>query len=200
GAIGCQPHNASRYDDAAERVILDYLKREKCLLWGEIGLDYHYDLSPRDVQKNVFERQLRLAHEQGKTVQLHIREAHEDSLEILNRLKSEGKLPKGIVHCFTGDWETAQKYLALDYYISFSGAMTFKNGTAIADAATKVPEDRLLVETDAPYMAPVPLRGKRNEPAFVSHTFAKLAALREKSPDALAERLWANSLTALGIQ
>lgn len=194
-AIGVHPHNACRYDDCAEATVLEYLNHPKCRLLGEIGLDYHYDLSPRDVQRAVFDRQLELAYQRGVPVQLHIREAHGDCMDLL-RARS-ARLPAGVMHCFTGSWETAKVYLDLGLYISLSGSVTFKNAPKLAEVAQNVPADRLLIETDCPYMAPVPLRGKRNEPAFMAHTLAKIAELRGESPDRLAQQLYENSVRAV---
>lgn len=199
-SIGCHPHNASRYDDAAEKIILSYLDHPKCRLFGEIGLDYHYDFSPREDQKRVFGRQLDLAFELGRTVQLHIREAHADCMDMLKKRADAGRMPAGIMHCYTSNWEDAQVYLDLGLYISFSGALTFKNAPALQQVCANMPADRILVETDCPYMAPVPLRGKRCEPAFVTHTLAKAAELRNAAPDAFAAQVYENSLRAFGLQ
>ena len=199
GAIGVHPHNASGWDAAAEATVLEYLKRPKCRLLGEIGLDYHYDLSPRDVQRKVFDRQLDMAFDAGVPVQLHSREAHGDCLDMLRARARAGRMPRGIMHCYTGSWESAKIYLDLGLHISLSGAVTFKNAPKLAEVARNVPADRLLVETDCPYMAPVPLRGRRNEPAFIVHTFAKVAELRGEAPDRLAEQLWRNANDIMGI-
>ena len=198
GAIGVHPHNASRWSDDIEVLVKAYIARPDCRIWGEIGLDYHYDLSPRDVQKDVFDRQLDLAYDAGLPVQLHIREAHGDTMDMLRARARAGRMPGGIMHCYTGSWEAAKVYLDLGLYISLSGAVTFKNAPKLAEVAVNVPADRLLIETDCPYMAPVPLRGRRNEPAFIVHTFEKIRALREETPEALSERLWQNSVRIIG--
>ena len=199
GAIGVHPHNASGWDAGAEAAVRRYLREPKCRLLGEIGLDYHYDLSPRDVQRQVFDVQLDMACELGVPVQLHIREAHGDCMDMLRARARAGRMPAGIMHCYTGSWEAAKVYLDLGLYISLSGAVTFKNAPKLAEVARNAPADRLLIETDCPYMAPVPLRGRRNEPAFIVHTFGRVAELRGEDPEALAERLWENSCAALGI-
>ena len=199
GAIGVHPHNASGWDADAEATVRRYLAHPKCRLLGEIGLDYHYDLSPRDVQWQVFDIQLDMAFELGVPVQLHIREAHGDCLDMLRSRAKAGRMPAGIMHCYTGSWESAKIYLDLGLYISLSGAVTFKNAPKLAEVAVNVPADRLLIETDCPYMAPVPLRGRRNEPAFIAHTFTKVAELRGASPDALSEQLWRNSCAIMRI-
>ena len=198
-AIGVHPHNASRYTAATEKILLEYIQHPKCRLWGEIGLDYHYDLSPRDVQREVFDRQLDLAYANNLPVQLHIREAHGDCMDMLRARARAGRMPAGIMHCFTGSWESAKIYLELGLYISLSGAVTFKNAPKLAEVAQNVPADRLLIETDCPYMAPVPLRGRRNEPAFIVHTLAKVAQLRGVGPDQMAEVLWENAHRVMNI-
>ena len=132
-------------------------------------------------------------------MQLHIREAHGDCMEMLRARLSAGRMPAGIMHCYTGSWEAAKVYLDAGLYISLSGALTFKNAPKLAEVCRNVPADRLLIETDCPYMAPVPLRGRRNEPAFITHTLAKAAELREISPERMAEQLYANALRIFGL-
>ena len=198
-SIGAHPHNACRYTDAAERTILDYLNRPECRLLGEIGLDYHYDLSPREDQKRVFDRQLELAWQRHVPVQLHIREAHGDCMDMLRARAAAGRMPTGVMHCYTGSWESAKTYLNLGLYISFSGALTFKNAPKLWEVAEKAPLDRLLIETDCPYMAPVPLRGQRNEPAYIAYVCRKLAELREIDEEAAAEATFENGLRVFGL-
>ena len=198
-SIGVHPHNACRYDSAAEDVLLAYLKHPKCRIFGEIGLDFHYDLSPREDQKRVFDRQLDLAFDLNMPVQLHIREAHGETMDMLRSRCAAGRMPAGIMHCFTGSWECAKVYLDLGLYISLSGAVTFKNAPKLAEVAQNMPADRLLIETDCPYMAPVPLRGKRNEPSFIQHTLVKVAEIRETAPDRMAQQLYENACRALGV-
>ena len=199
-SIGAHPHNASRYDADAERTILEYLNHPKCRLLGEIGLDYHYDLSPREVQREVFDRQLELAYEKQVPVQLHIREAHGDCMDMLRSRLAAGRMPAGVMHCYTGSWEAAKVYLDAGLYISLSGALTFKNAPKLQEVCRNVPADRLLIETDCPYMAPVPLRGRRNEPAFITNTLAKAAELREISPERMADQLYENALRIFGLR
>ena len=195
-AAGIHPHNARNWSDEREKTLRGLLALPECTVLGEIGLDYHYDLSPRDTQREVFERQLDLALELDMPVQLHIREAHGDTMELMRARYKAGRLPRGIMHCFSGSWETAKLYLSLGYYISLSGVVTFKNANKLLDVAKNVPIDRLLVETDCPYMAPVPMRGNRNEPSFVQYTFARVAELRGEDPETLAEQLWENTVRA----
>jgi TatD DNase family protein len=175
GAVGVHPHNASGWDAGAEATVREYLKHPRCRLLGEIGLDYHYDLSPRDAQRAVFDRQLDMAWELGIPVQLHIREAHGDCMDMLRA--RPGRLPEGIMHCYTGSWEAAKVYLNLGFYISLSGALTFKNAPKLREVAQNTPADRLLIETDCPYMAPVPFRGKRNDPGKVFYMAEKLGEI-----------------------
>jgi TatD DNase family protein len=147
---------------------------------GEAGLDYHYDNSPRDVQVNSFRTHIEAARETGLPLVIHAREADADIAHILEEETAKGAFPF-VLHCFTSGAELARRGLALGGYVSFSGMVTFKNADELRDIAREVPQDRLLVETDAPYLAPVPKRGKINEPAFVAHTAASLAGLRGMS-------------------
>lgn len=183
---GIHPHDAAKAD--LER-IRDLLHRPRVLAAGEIGLDYHYDFSPRDVQRAVFAKQLGLAAEARKPIVIHTREAWDDTLRIL---REHGLPHGGIMHCFTGGPEQASEALALGFHISFGGVLTFPKARMVRDAAALVPEDRLLVETDAPYLAPVPYRGRRNEPAFVLETARKLAEIRGVAPEHIAAVTAAN--------
>ena len=199
-AIGVHPHNADGWNDDAERTVCEYLRHPRCRLLGEIGLDYHYDLSPRATQRDVFDRQLDIAFDWDIPVQLHIREAHGDCVDMLRTRARAGRMPAGIMHCYTGSWESARIYLDLGLYISLSGAVTFKNAPKLAEVAQSMPADRLLIETDCPYMAPVPLRGRRNEPAFLPHTLARVAELRKVGPDDLAGQIWQNANRILRLE
>ena len=191
-AVGVHPHNAKAYSPEIEKTLAQCVRQGGVCCLGEIGLDYHYDLSPRETQRQVLQRQLDLALEWNLPVQFHIREAHGDAMEILAERRREGRLPRGVMHCFSGSWETAKFYLHLGLYLSLSGTVTFKNAAKLLEVAKNVPADRLFVETDCPYMAPEPMRGRRNEPAFVRYTFERVAALREEDPEALARRLREN--------
>lgn len=172
--VGVHPHNAGQADEAAFHKLEELLENPRVVAAGEIGLDYHYDFSPREVQRRVFERQLAIARSAGKPVVIHTREAWDDTLAILR----ESGIRNGIFHCFSGGPAEAEQALALGFHLSFAGIVTFPKATAIHEAARMTPLDRLLVETDAPYLAPVPHRGKRNEPAFVVHTASRIAELR----------------------
>ena len=181
--IGVHPHDASKATEETFARLRELAQHPKVLAIGEIGLDYHYDFSPRDVQREVFERQLDLAREAGKPIVIHTREAWEDTLEVF-RAHWRGE---GIMHCFTGDAEQARQALDLGFHLSFGGVLTFPKAEALREAARIAPEDRILVETDCPYLAPVPHRGKRNEPAFVGETARRLAEVRGCTVEAIAE-------------
>ncbi len=193
-AVGVHPHVASSWDDARAALLRGYLAHPKAKCLGEIGLDYHYDLSPRDKQLEAFEAQLTIALEMDKPVALHIREAHGEATEILRARSREGKLPRCLLHCYSGSWESAKTYLSMGCFISLSGSVTFKNAPKLHEVALNVPLDRLLIETDCPYLAPEPMRGRRNEPSFVAHTARKVAALRGMDAETLAEATTANGV------
>ncbi|MDQ5835884.1 MAG: TatD family hydrolase [Acidobacteriota bacterium] len=184
-AAGVHPHDARLYDEAAERRLLEIVRRgPPVVAWGEIGLDYHYDHSPRDVQRTVFAAQLRLARAEGLPVIVHTREADEETAEILRAELTQAGAG-GVMHCFGGGPALAETALELGFMISFAGNVTFKKAENLREVARAVPPERLLVETDCPYLAPVPLRGRRNEPAFVVETARFLADLRGVEPEEL---------------
>lgn len=177
-AVGTHPHDAGLFDDSAAERITNLTKQSsRVIAWGEIGLDFHYDNSPRDVQMDVFRRQLRLAGNVGLPVIVHTREAEDETIEILRSEWLKYKLP-GIMHCFSGSAGLAEQAIALGFSISFSGIVTFKKAEALRTVAKQVPLDRLLIETDCPFLTPVPFRGKRNEPAYVVEVARCLAELR----------------------
>ncbi|HVF23773.1 MAG TPA: TatD family hydrolase [Pyrinomonadaceae bacterium] len=176
-AIGTHPHDARFYDDAAEQKTKQLIEAERVVAWGEIGLDFHYDNSPRGVQVEVFKRQLRAARECDLPVIIHTREAESETIEVLQS-DYAGAARRGVFHCFSGSRELAEQALALDFMISFSGIVTFRKAEDLRDVAKHVPLDRLLVETDCPFLAPVPYRGKRNEPAYVVEVARCIAELR----------------------
>ncbi len=187
---GIHPHEARKADDAAFQKLEELCLHPKVLAVGEIGLDYHYDHSPREVQREVFTTQLELARRAGKPIVIHTREAWRDTVQLL-RAHWQGS---GIMHCFTGDYAQAVEALDLGFLISFGGILTFPRAEGLRDVAARVPLDRILVETDAPYLAPVPYRGQRNEPAFVIETLRMLAKVQGISEQAAAEATAANFL------
>ncbi len=194
---GIHPHEAKGFREEDLRVIADWYRKRKIRAIGEIGLDYYYDHSPRDIQRDVCIRQIELASEIGAPVAYHIRDAHADMLEIMKGMKS--KLTGGIIHCFSGSAEIAKEYLKLGYYISFAGPLTFKKAPRLQEACRIVPRDRLLIETDSPYMAPEPVRGRRNEPANVRYVGLKMAELRGEAPEEVAAYTTENAKRVYGL-
>lgn len=199
-AAGVHPEHADHWNAEAEATVRAALAHPKCVALGEIGLDYYWEENPpREVQRQAFTAQLRIAHALNKAAVLHIREAHGDNTDILLRAHAEGWLPQVILHCYSGSWESAKTYLKLGAYISFTGTVTFKNAAKVQEVARQMPADRLLVETDCPFMAPVPMRGKRNEPAFVAYTLTKIAELRGVGPDRMADIATENARRAFSL-
>ena len=189
-SVGVHPHDASEMNDGV-LAKLPALSHEPCVkAWGEIGLDYHYDLSPRPVQRDAFALQLETAKALNLPVVLHVREAHGDALDILRAHRSN--LPTGVVHCYSGSRESAREYMDMGFFISFTGSVTFKNATRLAEVSDSIPLDRLMVETDSPYMAPVPRRGERNDPRNVRLVAEFLASRREIAVETLAHTTMEN--------
>jgi TatD DNase family protein len=190
--IGIHPHDAARIPAGA----LDEIERlatshPRVVVVGETGLDYYYDHSPPEAQKEALRAFIGIARRASKPISLHIRDAHDDALAIINEERA-GELG-GVVHCFTGNREEAERWVAAGLHLSFSGVVTFKSAAPIREAAAWCPLDRMLVETDCPYLAPVPMRGKRNEPAFVAHTAALLAEVRGIPSETLAHATTENA-------
>jgi len=185
-AIGTHPHDARLYTDEAEERIKSLIQSgERVLAWGEIGLDFHYDNSPRDVQVAVFKRQLHAARDLNLPVIIHTREAEAETIEIL-QTDYYGADRRGVFHCFSGSEELAKRAIDLGFMISFSGIVTFKKADELRNIARQVPLDRLLIETDCPYLTPVPHRGKRNEPAYVVEVGGCLAGVHGVDVNQLA--------------
>ena len=193
-SVGVHPHDAKLYDDDAERHLVDLTKSAKVIAWGEIGLDFYYDHSPRDVQAEVFRRQIRKARELGLPIIVHSRDADDETVAILTEECSGQGFRGGIMHCFGGTPDMAEKLIDLGFLISFAGNVTFKKADNLRDAARVVPLDKLLVETDCPFLTPAPLRGQRNEPAYVEHTARFLADFYGVEFEVLAERTTRNFL------
>jgi TatD DNase family protein len=186
--VGVHPHDAAKATDDTYAELRELIGHPKVKAVGEIGLDFHYDFSPRDVQRRVFEKQLEIAAEAGKPVVIHTREAWDDTLAVLRERWSGA----GIMHCFTGDEEQARQALDLGFHLAFGGVLTFPKAEAVRQAARITPDERLLVETDCPYLAPVPMRGKRNEPAFLVKTVERLAEVRGVAPEQIAAQTTRN--------
>jgi TatD DNase family protein len=192
-SIGIHPHEAELAKDSDFAELEQLSCRPKVIAWGEIGLDYYYDHSPRDIQKNIFIRQMEMARAAKLPIVIHCRpsqgseNAWQDCLDLMEQHWKPGRRG-GILHCFTGSWTYAKRALEMGFLISFAGNVTFPKAHEIRDAALKVPLDRMLIETDSPYLAPIPYRGKRNEPAFVKETARHIGELRGLSADEIGVR------------
>ncbi len=190
-AVGVHPHDATTLTDTAHAELAELARDPSVVAVGEIGLDYHYDHSPREVQRAVFARLIALAREVKKPIVVHTREAAIDTLDIL---ASEGARDVGgIIHCFSEDMPFAQRAIDLGFYVSFSGIVTFKTARSVHEVAANAPLDRILVETDSPYLAPIPLRGKPCEPAYLVHTAKRIAELRKMPLEDLSAATSANA-------
>ncbi len=186
--VGVHPHDASKATDETFERLRELTAHPKVLAIGEIGFDYHYDFSPRDTQKAVFVRQLEIAAAAAKPIVIHTREAWDDTLAMLGEHWRGG----GIMHCFSGGEHEAEQALALGFHLSFGGVLTFPKAENVRSAARMTPAERLLIETDCPYLAPIPHRGKRNEPAFLTETVRRLAEVRGQSAEEIAAVTTAN--------
>ncbi len=196
-AAGIHPHNAGGASYEKLDILRDaFNKNSKLVAVGEIGLDYHYDLSPRSIQREWFARQLEFARSLDKPVILHIREAFGDFMDILRAYKYD---IHGVMHCFSGSKETAFTCLDIGLDIAFGGSLTFSNAKNLANVASSLPLDRIVLETDCPYMTPTPYRGQRNDPTYIIYTARKLAELKGLDADMVAEQTYANSLNLFRI-
>jgi TatD DNase family protein len=195
--VGVHPHDVAAMTEADWSELASLARLPRVVGIGETGLDYHYDHSPRDQQIAAYHRFAGLAREAGLPLVSHVRDAHADAAEVL---RASGVGTNGVIHCFTGGVPEARVYLDLGHHLSFSGILTFKNAGAIREAAAFAPLDRILVETDAPYLAPIPHRGKRNEPAYITETVAALAALRGITTAELDAASTANTIRLFKLQ
>ena len=194
--VGYHPHNAKEADVRDLEQLAVLASESKVVAWGEIGLDFFRRHSPPDLQVKTFERQLDMAFEQGLPVIIHDRDAHTDLLRIL---KSRKRQHQGVIHCFSGNYDLAMALIEMGFHISFPGTVTYKNAIDTQTAASRIPLERLLVETDCPYLTPVPLRGKRNEPLYIKHTAEKIAELRQMDFEQLAEATSANTIRLFSL-
>jgi len=196
--IGWHPTEAGLYTAAVEESLMALLEEEKVIAMGEMGLDYHWDTAPHDIQAKVFRRQIAIAKELELPISIHMRDAIEDTYKILKEedIRDIG----GIMHSFSGDTEYMKKFLDLGMHISLSGVVTFKKTIEVHEVAKQVPINRLLVETDAPYLAPIPFRGKRNEPAYVKFVAEKIAELRNISLEDVATQTTKNANKLFGLE
>jgi TatD DNase family protein len=195
--IGYHPHNASGMDTQTLKELSHLVSEPKIVAWGEIGLDFFYRHSPPEKQKRAFKQQLEMAVEFDLPVVIHVRDAHEEMLDIL--IKAVKGKHKGVIHCFSGDYALAMSLIDMGYYISIPGIVTYKKAFQIQDVATRIPLENLLLETDAPYLAPVPKRGKRNEPSFVTYTAKKVAQLRNITVQEVCRCTTDNAKTLFGL-
>lgn len=194
-AAGVHPQETAEMTVQKLDELRSLLLHPKCVALGEIGLDYHYQENPpKQIQQDWLEKQVQLAEQMNKPVIIHDREAHEDCFHILKRHSV-----RGVFHCFSGSAEFAKELLKAGYYISFTGVVTFQNAKKAVEAVKAVPLDRLMIETDCPYMAPVPNRGKRNEPAYVRYTAEKIAQIKEIDVETVIEKTTQNAMTFYGI-
>lgn len=196
--VGFHPDDSKLYNEAERAILAEQLQQDKVVAVGEIGLDYHWDASPRAIQREAFRDQLELAHELKLPVNVHTRDAMSDTYDILkdSNVRDFG----GVIHNFNGDPEWLQKFLDLGLYVSFSGVVTFKNAKEVHESARLVPLDRVLVETDAPYLTPMPYRGKQNEPAYTRYVVEKIAALKELPIEEVAAATYQNTMELYGIK
>lgn len=197
GAVGIHPHAAKTYTPEVFAEISVLTGKDKIVAVGETGLDYYYDFSPRDIQKESLQKHIDLSIETGLPIILHVRDSEDDIKAVLKENARENL--KGVIHCFTGDYESALFYMELGFYISFSGILTFKRSEELREVARKLPLNRILVETDSPYLAPVPYRGKKNEPAYVKYVAETLAAVRDISFEEISQITTNNCVKLFGI-
>lgn len=193
-ASGIHPEDCGNFERTALDEIERMAKLPKCVAIGEIGLDYHWMTAPKEVQQEWFADQCRLAKRLALPVIVHDREAHEDTFRILDELR-----PSGVLHCYSGSAEMAREYVKRGFYLSFAGTLTFKNNRKSAEAAAAVPLERLLIETDAPYLSPEPVRGRRNDSRNVRYTCARLAEIRGVSAEEMARITYENACRLFGI-
>jgi len=195
-AVGIHPHEAQQFSGKMPFGLREQAKRHPVVAVGETGLDYYYDNSPRDLQQQLFVAHIELARRVDKPLIMHVRDAFDDAFSIL---RAEGVPPKGgVIHCFSGTYQDARMALDMGLYISFSGILTFPKAEGLREVAKMVPLDRLLCETDAPYLAPVPKRGKVNEPSFVRYVYEVLASVRGMEAEKLSEKIYLNVKTLFG--
>lgn len=199
-AVGVHPNSSAGWEDGWLEQLREFAAHEKVLAIGEIGLDYHWDRSPQAVQKHVFDMQLALAAELDLPVIIHNREASEDVLGALAASEQSKRERPGVLHSFSVNWEAAQRALEMGYYLGFTGPITYNNADDLRDVAARMPADRILIETDAPFLTPQAHRGQRNEPAYVTHIAERIAAVRETSMRVVEAMTTENAACVFGRQ
>ncbi|NLJ58295.1 MAG: TatD family hydrolase [Tissierellia bacterium] len=197
-AVGCHPHDTKYMKDETMDIFRDLAKSKKVVAIGEIGLDYHYDNSERDVQRKWFREQIRLAKELDLPYIVHDREAHGDLIKIMKEEHYDGA--RGVLHCYSGSVELAKEFIKLGFYISLAGPVTFRKARVPKLVAKEIPFDKLLIETDSPYLTPEPFRGRRNEPKYVRFVAEEIAEIRNVSLDEVAERTTQNFKTLFEVK
>ena len=195
-SVGIHPHEAKTWTNESKDTILNYTKEEKVIAIGETGLDFFYNYSPKDVQVMVFHEQIKIAKEVSLPLIIHCRDAFKEALELLKNEKSD----EGVFHCYTGDMETAEEALKLGFYISWSGIVTFKNANDLRLIAKEIPLEKTLIETDCPFLTPLPYRGKRNEPKYVQYVAQELAKIHNISVEEIGEITSNNTKRLFRIQ
>ncbi len=197
GAVGFHPHESKYANQNDYELFFDLAKGEdKIVAIGEIGLDYYYDYSDRETQQRVFIEQLHLARELDLPIIIHDRDAHGDIMKLLQR---EGKGVRGVFHCYSGSYEMAKEAIKMDYYISFAGPVVFPKSTKLKEVAKQIPLDRILIETDSPYLTPPPFRGKRNNPAYVKYVAEEIGSLRGIDVETISDITCDNGLRCFAI-
>ncbi len=196
GTVGIHPHEAKFFKNEDLQTLANWQNEAKIVGIGEIGLDYYYNHSEPEVQKDVLKKQIELAIDLDVPLMFHVRDAHGDMLDIVKRYN----IKRGVMHCFSGSIEIAKEYLKRGFIISFAGPLTFKNAAKLPDIAAMVPEDRYFIETDSPYLAPVPFRGKRNEPAYVVEVAKKIAEIKNMRLEDVAAQSYKNICSFYDIQ
>lgn len=195
--VGFHPHNAADCCMEDLKALADMASDPDVVAWGEIGLDYYRNYSPRDIQLEMFQRQLEMAADLGMPVVIHDREAHDDVRKSVFKMGKGEK--KGVIHCYSGDIDLAREYISRGYFISIPGTVTYKNAATVRKVAAWIPQDRLLIETDAPFLAPAPKRGQRNEPLFVKYTAIEIARIRKTEFENIAHATAQNAKDLFGI-
>ena len=196
-SVGIHPHEAKLWDDVTKVTIIEYTRDEKVIAIGETGLDYYYNLSPQETQLHVFREQVKIAKEVSLPLIIHCRDAFKEAIEIL---KEESPQCGGVMHCYTGDLETAKEAINLGFYISWSGIITFKNSKDLKEIAKQIPLKNTLIETDCPFLTPIPYRGKRNEPKFVRFVAEELAKIHNVTLEEVAKVTSENTKKLFGLQ
>jgi TatD DNase family protein len=196
-SVGFHPHNAHGINPGDLDSLAQIASDNKIVAWGEIGLDFYHLHSPKDDQLRSFQQQLEKANDLNLPVIIHDRDAHDNTLEILKKMGKGER--KGVIHCFSGDRDLAAAFIELGYYISIPGTVTYKKASRVRDVASSIPMERMLIETDAPFLAPVPERGRRNEPLFVTYTAQEIARLRAIKFEEMASKTAENARTLFGL-